>query len=514
MEPRPATAPSSNGAETSVLEQTPSGASKHFSLEGEATPERLTSNPKKLQKLHEELRTNLMEAIRKGEHWWIKSLVTRGASLLPHYYSARLGGKAADFRATSKGLRSGLVNPVDWAALEGCFKEAMLLLELADGKLVFGRDESQSFLTVLELAKQCRRAVAVAAGKGQVQFLQMLLERGADSAQQNFQGETALQIAVRAGKQEVVEILLQFGAWELEPRKQDVLARAEAQRMLEIVKAAGHLADRSTEDVIEGSRPRWTDMVRDLAASNEVDKDFTLSCIKDKTGSPRTSRPASRNSPRRSSLTPTQPCLDISPPNELADERAALGPVETWTQIRMERAELHAELVRAIRKGDRAKVVSLVRHGASLDLVFKLGYGETGNCIDWACVCERPLVALTLFELADEQGLGEMLATDANAALFWSVVHGYMEVLRALLSRGADAGQEGPAGKFGSSVLMLAVTSWRPAEVRELLAHGAWQREPNTRKLDLLRLVRDRGGDIRAAFMEAGIDVNEILPSA
>jgi len=448
-----------------------------------------------------------MEAIRKGEHWLIKSLVTRGASLLPHYYSARLGGKAEHFETTSKGLRSGLVNPVDWAVLEGCFKEAMFLLELADGKLVFGRDESQSFLKVLQLAKQCQQAVVVAATKGQIELLQMLLERGADAAQQNFKGDTALLIAVRAGKEEVVEILLQFGAWELEPRKQDVLARAEAQRMFAVVSAAGHLADRRAEDVIEGSRPRWIDMVREFAATNEADKDFTLSCIKDKAGSPRTSRPASRQSPRRSGQ--MEP---ITPRSELADQRAPLGPVETWTQIRMERAELHAELMRAIRGGDRAKVAALVRHGASIDLVFNLGYGETGNCIDLACVCERPLVALALFELADEQGIGAMLAMDACAALCWSVVHGYIEVLRALLSRGANAGKEGPAGKFGSSVLTLAVSSWRPAEVRELLAFGAWQCEPPPRQPDLLRLVQDRGGEIKAAFTEAGINVDAILP--
>lgn len=516
---RPCTAPGLGQADQLSLDTRPQTAGgtlgKHFSLEGEATPERLSSDKVKLKQMHDDLREQLMKAIRDRRHEMIKSLVSRGATLLPHYYSARLPvQRGAIIEVNSKGIRSGLVNPVDWAVLEGYYEEAVLLLEIADGKLVFGRDEQKSFLSQLNLAQQCQQAVVIAATKSHLKLLRSLLERGANVAQQNMFGDSALGLAVRAGKLEVVDVLLNFGAWEREPKKQEVLERAEARHVLAVVKAAGALAYPGCEERVEGRRPPWGRLVNDLSvAGTDADKQFTLSRIADEVGLASKSRPVSQSSPRsprhqaEARLAGSEPQThDLSTHNGVF-----VGPVETWSQLRSGRQEVHANMVGAIRKGDAAKIVSLVEHGAALDLTFTLGYGETGNCIDWACVCQRPAVALTLIDLADRQGLGESLAVGSCAALFWSVLHGYFEVLRALLARGADVGKQGPAGKFGVSALTLAVSSFRPQEVQELLACGAWDRESSKGRKELARLVQDRGGSIAEAFRDACIQLKHEL---
>eukprot|EP00930_Biecheleria_cincta_P099059 TRINITY_DN90708_c0_g1_i1.p1 TRINITY_DN90708_c0_g1~~TRINITY_DN90708_c0_g1_i1.p1 ORF type:complete len:550 (-),score=75.26 TRINITY_DN90708_c0_g1_i1:253-1902(-) len=541
---RPCTAPGLGLAEQYSLDTRPQTAGgplgKHFSLEGEATPERLCrdkvfrnpdrrllptaerleiqsdsqSKKVKLKKMHDELREQLMKAIRDRQHVQIKTLVTRGATLLPHYYSAKLPvQREVNLQVNSKGIRSGLVNPVDWAVLEGCYEEAMLLLELADGKVVFGRDEQQSFLSQLNLAQQCQQAVVIATTKNQMKLLHSLLERGANVTQQNIHGDTALSVAVRAGKLEVVDVLLNFGAWDAEPQKQLVLERAEAQHVLAVVKAAGALAHPGREERVEGRRPPWGRLVNDLAlAGTEADKQFTLTCIADEVGSPIKSRPVSQSSPRSPRYQGEARLAGLEPQgHDLATEHqeVLVGPVGTWSQVRSDRHEEHANMVSAIRKGDVAKIAALVEHGAALDLTFALGYGETGNCVDWACACERPAAALLLLDLADKQGLGESLAIGSCAALFWSVLHGYLEVLRGLLARGADVGKQGPAGQFGASALTLAVSSFRPDEVRELLAYGAWDRESMQRRPELVRLVHDRTGYIAQAFVDAGIQLHE-----
>jgi len=120
------------------------------------------------------------------------------------------------------------------------------------------------------------------------------------------------------------------------------------------------------------------------------------------------------------------------------------------------------------------------------------------------------LVALKLLELATEQSpkLGEALAGNARAALFWSVVHGYADVLEALLIRGIDVAMKQPAvlaGHGGSTPLALAVASYRPGEASLLLKHGAWEKEPPEKRLELLRKVRLRGGAMAAAFAAAGV---------
>eukprot|EP00931_Biecheleriopsis_adriatica_P011343 TRINITY_DN112425_c0_g1_i1.p1 TRINITY_DN112425_c0_g1~~TRINITY_DN112425_c0_g1_i1.p1 ORF type:complete len:521 (-),score=106.61 TRINITY_DN112425_c0_g1_i1:73-1635(-) len=478
---------------------------RHFSLEGEATPERLTADPVKLRKLHEDLRNQLMDSIRSENHPQIISLLSRGATLLPHYYSARLPGKpGTQLDATPKGPKAGLVNPVEWAILEGRFTEAKLLLELANGKVVFGRDEQQSSLKVLSLAQQCQHAVVITCMKEQLELLRMLLERGADVTQRNQQGETALHVSVRASKKEAVEVLLQFGAWGAEPNKQEVLHHAEAQRMLSVLSTAGVLADPMQDDLIKNGRPDWNDMFRDMAASPiEGDKAYVESRFRDAVSLRHQCRPIS---PRPSS--PQTRCQSRHGTWE-EPPLVSLGPVETLAELKSNHSHLQAELVRDIRKGDSARVVGIVRRGARLDLEFNLGYGEAGNCIDWACVSEQPGVALKLFELADEQNLGTMLAVESTMAVYWSVVHGYLEVLQSLLARGADVGKRGAPGQFGfgASALTLAVSSWRPAEAQLLLEHGALEYEPEAQRAELLKLVRDRGREMAEVFRRAGIEV-------
>lgn len=385
------------------------------------------------------------------------------------------------------------MNPVDWAVLEGRYKEAMFLLELTDGHMVFNRDEERSCLQVVQMAQRSKQAVVVASQRGQASLLQMLLERSADVAQQNLWGETALHVAARAGQEEVVSLLLQHGAWQKEPRKREVLTHAEAQRMQQVIVAAGVSAD-YTESILDRQLPGYQEVLQALSETTcKADHDFTVSAILDLAGASRARSTVSAG-------------VEAAP----RVERPTWGPAATVLEVRRERLELHGDLVKAVRKGDLFAVASLVQRGAQLDLSFNLGYGEAGNCIDWAVCCERPLVALKLLELATEQSakLGEALAGSARAALFWSVVHGYADVLEALLIRGIDVAVKQPAvlaGHGGSTPLALAVASYRPGEASLLLKHGAWEKEPPEKRLELLRKVRLRGGAMAAAFAAAGV---------
>eukprot|EP00438_Fugacium_kawagutii_P022923 Skav226760 [mRNA] locus=scaffold8:61741:76989:+ [translate_table: standard] len=93
-------------------------------LLSEATPFRVSSNPVKLLRLHAALRAELTEGIRLSDPAQIRSAINRGASLSAHYYTSRMQVPRSSSRVhgTSKGPKESLVNPVDWAVLEGFYQ--------------------------------------------------------------------------------------------------------------------------------------------------------------------------------------------------------------------------------------------------------------------------------------------------------------------------------------------------------------------------------------------------------
>mmetsp|Transcript_148314 Transcript_148314/g.458448 ORF Transcript_148314/g.458448 Transcript_148314/m.458448 type:complete len:234 (+) Transcript_148314:3-704(+) len=172
-------------------------------------------------------------------------------------------------------------------------------------------------------------------------------------------------------------------------------------------------------------------------------------------------------------------------------------------------------MARAIRKGELDILRGLVHRGVPLETAFDLGYGEQGNCVDWACVSGRPEIALALLEFADGQGLGGSLAAGAKAGLFWSISQGYTEVLRELLRRGADVSQHSPLGSLktisGESPLAAAVFGGRKAETIELLKYGAWEHEPDQRRQQLLAWASARK-PVAEAFHEAHVcDFGDVI---
>lgn len=169
-------------------------------------------------------------------------------------------------------------------------------------------------------------------------------------------------------------------------------------------------------------------------------------------------------------------------------------------------AKLRGELIAAIRKGKVDIIRGLVERGAPLEAACDLGYGARGNVVDWACVCEKPEAALALLELADQQGIGDILAVEAHAGFYWATSQGYLEVLKELLRRGADVAQPSPlrAAGDGESALVVAVVGSRKEEVLELLRYGAWDHEPEARRAKLLGMATRRRF-IAEAFQEAGL---------
>jgi len=177
-------------------------------------------------------------------------------------------------------------------------------------------------------------------------------------------------------------------------------------------------------------------------------------------------------------------------------------------EMTSDEARLRGELARAIRKGALDRIRGLAGRGAPLNASFDLGYGERGNCIDWACVSGWPESALLLFELADERGQGDALAQGARAGLFWSVSQGYTEVVKQLLCRGADIAQHSPVGSLkvvqGDTLLAVAVFGGRKNETLELLRHGAWEKETPPAREQLLAWASSRK-PVADAFREGGV---------
>jgi hypothetical protein len=185
--------------------------------------------------------------------------------------------------------------------------------------------------------------------------------------------------------------------------------------------------------------------------------------------------------------------------------------VRSLCELTTGEAQLRGELTRAIRKGDTVKIHGLLARGAPLEAAFDLGYGESGNCIDWACVNAQPALALSLLSKADQRGLGDALAQTAKAAFFWSIVEGYSEVLEELLRRGADVSMKSPVKSLDiwstpgkQTALATAVAGARKVEVAILLKYGAWSYETDAQRAQLFEWAVCRK-PVAEAFQEAGM---------
>eukprot|EP00927_Polykrikos_kofoidii_P026988 TRINITY_DN23910_c0_g4_i1.p1 TRINITY_DN23910_c0_g4~~TRINITY_DN23910_c0_g4_i1.p1 ORF type:complete len:760 (-),score=122.86 TRINITY_DN23910_c0_g4_i1:198-2351(-) len=219
---------------------------------------------------HRFLVDQLMEAIIQDNRVEIESLINQGASLLPHYYSQRLEAKSkvsavASGRFTARGPKTGMVNPVDWATLEKRPRAALQILELGDGRVIFDRDESKSYLDKVDLARHCRRAVNLAAFHGYKELLVGLLARGAFVGQKNSLGESALLASVRAGKPGIADILLEHGAWREEEQKRAVLQLAASHDMPAVLR----WGDMPVSDV----KPQpWDRLVQEFQIAENCDQ--------------------------------------------------------------------------------------------------------------------------------------------------------------------------------------------------------------------------------------------------
>mmetsp|Transcript_63756 Transcript_63756/g.137161 ORF Transcript_63756/g.137161 Transcript_63756/m.137161 type:complete len:548 (-) Transcript_63756:28-1671(-) len=490
------------------------------------------------------LRSSLMEAITRDDPVKIHALVQRGAPLYQHYYHSPLGPPGVDAHVRD----SDLVNPVDWAALELRFRAAMQLLELGDGRKSFAevRPRPQA-LEELNLGGQTKVALNLAAQYGHLGLMRMLLERDAFVAQKSRTGASALHVAVEAGRADAAALLLQNDAWAVEEQRAQVLQLAEERELGAVFSAAGVIFHQA----VGRCSP---DGDQELAGTFDLLDLGGTSELPSRCASPVVARP---DSPLRSSPATPSPAarrdeylregasnaimqghilkeqgpspdgitswgwspyrtLPVTPMSAAAGGAASVvrpGSVSSSMELSSWEVKLRGELSRAIRKGDFQYLDGLVRRGAPLNASLDIGFGEQGNCVDWACINEKPDMALRLLELADGQGIGNTIAIQARAAFFWSVSQGYLEVLHELLQRGTDPGQPGPAGPNGEnqSALTLAVLGSRKAEILELLKYGAWDREPESSCERLTQLASARK-PVAEAFQEAGVcDFSDFL---
>lgn len=527
----------------------------------ESTPAMLHTSPVALLEVHTKLREELQSAILAGCAVKIEQAVVRGASLFGHYYAPQVepasctapehghpGEPALTGHFTPKGASLCLVNPVDWAALHRRWAAVEQLLQLADGKITFNRDEKQSFLQKLCIARDTRRAVCQAAFHGEARILQMLLERRAAVDQKDHQGHTALFLALREGQPGAAELLVRHGAWAPEPHKCAVIKMAQSRRVGAVMEEADHHHDvlapqaagsaaarrPSVRRASSGQRilgagggaelcsQAWQDMVATLSAAASADEEeYVKGVVMERApvvatppavlggadGEPLAwSRATSPSwSPLREPAEPFTPRKTAGPPRQRPSNARdcgtpsgstpeALVPATslTWREEREEAGHKEAAFAQAVVRRQMAIVKDHAASGVSMRVVFDLGHGERGNCIDWCVVKNRPEQALQLLDIASGVGAAESLAREVRAAYFWSVTQGFTAVLSALLELGADVGQRHPAWSCSDSALSIAVVGSRPAELELLLAHGAWAAEPEERHGELLRWAASR----------------------
>jgi len=389
-----------------------------------------------------ELRARLQDAILQQDLREIEALVRRGgqALLLAVHRTDRAIGYYRDTH--SDGERIGNVewrqpgvevNPVDWAALAGCPSAALKLMEL------------QFWLqtpAVDRLGRSCRFAVQVAALRGHMPewlaLLRGLLSRHAFPGQVDDHDRSALHLACLRGNVAAAEMLLSFGAWDLDRRKEEVLQLAIGRRIQAVVEAAGTAPGTSSPST--GSR----------------------------------ASPSPRAQPHYG--------YDAAfPPDALVD-------AQTDSEMQELRKRLGVSLAKAVRGGDLLACRALVGRGADVGMEVELDYGLRGNLVDLAVWHEQETMALALLTIADGQGIGQALAAGASHALFWAVRHDFMLLLGALLERGADAAQR---DEVCGSVLRFAVEQRRSDAAAALLQAGAWARE--LEKDLVLSLLREQG---------------------
>jgi len=118
--------------------------------------------------------------------------------------------------------------------------------------------------------------------------------------------------------------------------------------------------------------------------------------------------------------------------------------------------ELRRRMLDAVQYGDLLQLRALVRQGAKLDMMVTELPAGRGNLMDWAVHHKQPNVAMRLLNIADglgagdggsvgtSAGLGAELAKGVDSAIYDAASHGFVDVLKALLDRGASAGQKCP----------------------------------------------------------------------
>mmetsp|Transcript_108831 Transcript_108831/g.330950 ORF Transcript_108831/g.330950 Transcript_108831/m.330950 type:complete len:414 (-) Transcript_108831:115-1356(-) len=402
----------------------------------------------------------------------------------------------------------------------------MQLLELADDRLAVVHDRQRNVFQEFSVAGETRHAVNVAARHGHLGLLRLLLERSACVGQKSEHHESALQVAVQNGHAEVVAFLLQHGAWDVEERRWEVLELAAEREMASVFESVRTSSSGVQAGTGSGSLSR---------AAHDSAEVPDAGCTELRACTPVSRLPTPHIAARREAWSREGPpsavwhgglrricddatagtyswgwsplqSLPLTPASAAAGGAAAVpwpACVGSLHELSSGSARLRGELHRAIRKGDMDRLRATLARGAPLDAAVDLGYGERGTCVDWACVCGHPVVAMELLGLADAHGIGDALAVRSTAALLWAATMGNLELLRELLRRGADVGTRCP-GPGQRSLLTQAVYSMRPEEALELLRSGAWEEEGKAQREHLLSWVQNRPS-MAAAFREVGI---------
>jgi len=282
-----------------------------------------------------------------------------------------------------------------------------------------------------------------------------------------------------AGHASAADALMQQGAWAHEARRSEVVQLAVGRHITSVIEAAG----------------LGVSVAKRQAGDNACNYDVDAS-IREGISSGLSVQQVARH------------LEEAKAPKRLpADVLPVLGPtiaeLRTTEELDAACAQLLQQLVLAVRKANlpllRARLGLPIGGGGTLSpeavsLMTSAAVplpgcgGICGNLVDLAVWHGHEHIALALLKLADENGLAGVLASNSRHAVFWAVQQDAQELLRALLSHGADAAQVDPV--CGSAIRCAAEQS-RAAAAVILIQHGAW--DPEADKQRVLGLLQDRG---------------------
>ncbi|GFF64417.1 hypothetical protein IFM47457_00682 [Aspergillus lentulus] len=422
----------------------------------------------------------------------IKALLDAGASPAAHV-TARRGEKRTPMHLAlakrdpiRRGIRVRYLFDA-WMAMSPALPstDVVFVAAAALGEVAILQKLIDSKTVNIEGADGVTTALMAAAGAGQDKVIELLLPLGANVDAVDELDCTALQYAVCSGTETTIQLLL--------PRSSTAWASCRSRAMLITCAIVYQQSPGVLRNLLEWRRHRhpqheidWKQVLSYLRHdANIVDKARIMFEYME----PADLQPSAHIVPLIFFI--HKGCIDIA--LEIIQQGIGLeGRAEDWTPLRM-----------AASKGELAVVQALVNAGVDLEV---RSDKDAGTALSLAVVNNHSEVVQ--FLLAAGANMDVPAGDPAGrSVLQHAVFHGYMDIVRSLLTANVDVNTCG--GDNSYTALTWAVLGGKLEAVRLLLAHDAKEQLQRSGKDALYWAMHDGRERIAAFLVEAGAPIDE-----